>query len=113
KAKWRLWSLVGAAVVVAALAAVWFLVIRKTAGTVSNPAPPHGNIVPPYVAGLKDRVTLPPEISAFIDRMEKQAGEIAEKGHLTLSAEVKSFFAAARAGRVREAGQTYWSWRHA
>ena len=53
------------------------------------------------------RVALPPEISAFIDRMEQQAGRIVEKRHLTLSAELKSFFAAARAGRLREANQIF------
>ena len=54
------------------------------------------------------RVALPPEISAFIDRMEQQAGRIVEKRHLTLSAELKSFFAAARAAACARPIKSLW-----
>jgi hypothetical protein len=63
------------------------------------------------LAGIKEHVTLPPEIIGFIDKMEQQAGKIAEERHLTLGTQLKSYFAAARAGRTREANQIFVSLR--
>ena len=59
---------------------VWHKQHAKVAtGSASKPAPrqPNTNAMPPYLAGIKEHVTLPPEISSFIGGKEQQAGEIA------------------------------------
>ena len=93
---------------------VWHKQHAKVAtGSASKPAPrqPNTNAAPPYLAGIKEHVALPPEIISFIDKMEQQAGKIAEERHLTLGTQLKSYFAAARAGRTREANQIFVSLR--
>lgn len=98
-------------------AAGWFVWHKQHAevvpDSVSKPASRqiNTNAASSYATEMKDRVTLPPEISSFIGGKEQQAGEIASKLGLALSAELKNFFAAAKSGRLREAGQIYWSLR--
>jgi hypothetical protein len=56
-----------------------------------------------YLKKFKEQVSLPPKIVSFIASKEKQAGEIAAKNGFELYAGFKAFFAAAEAGRAREA----------
>ena len=53
----------------------------------------------------KEQVSLPPEIVSFIASKEKQANEMAAKGGFELGADLKSFFANAEAGHLRDAEQ--------
>ena len=100
-------------------AAGWFVWHKQHAkvvpGSTSKPASRQINTtaVPPYATGMKDRVTLPPEISSFIGGKEQQADEIAGKLGLALSAEFKNYFAAAQSGRLREAEQIFLNLRQA
>jgi hypothetical protein len=56
-----------------------------------------------YLKKFKEQILLPPKIVSFIASKEKQAGEIAAKNGFDLSAGFKTFFAAAEAGRARQA----------
>jgi Tetratricopeptide repeat len=60
-----------------------------------------------YLQGVKEQFSFPPGIISFIGLKEQQAKDIAQKNGFELPDDYMNFFAAARAGRVREAKQLF------
>jgi tetratricopeptide (TPR) repeat protein len=63
----------------------------------------HGQPALAEEAPRKEQIALPEEYVAFVTAKEKQAGDIARKHDLELSADERNFFAAAKLGRAKEA----------
>ena len=56
----------------------------------------------PYLQGIKEQVSLPPEVVSFIAFKEQQAKDIATQYGFELTPAMKDYFAAATAGRLQE-----------
>lgn len=58
-----------------------------------------------YLKGIKEQISLPPEITAFIGFKEQLANDLAQQDGFEVDADFKNFFTAAKAGHAREAEQ--------
>ena len=79
----------------------------KPVANAQQTAPAAAEQQPDYLQGIKEQISLPPKVTAFIISKEQQANDIAQKSGFPLPDDYKDFFADAKAGRARDAKRLF------